>query len=82
MNSSPPTKPLPLGAFVKAQRRAAQLSQRELALRAGVGLRFVRELERDKPSLQLNIVNQVLQLFGYELGPVPMDRQKFIDAER
>ncbi|MDR9375336.1 MAG: helix-turn-helix domain-containing protein [Schleiferiaceae bacterium] len=82
MKSSPPTKPLSLGAFVKAQRRAAQLSQRELALRAGVGLRFVRELERDKPSLQLNSVNQVLQLFGYELGPVPMDRQKFIDAER
>ena len=63
-----------LGAFVKAQRTALGLTQPQLADKAGVGLRFLRELEADKPTLQLHKVNQVLVLFGYELGPVPVER--------
>jgi len=46
------------------------LTQPELAEKAGVGLRFVRELEQGKQSLRLDKVNQVLHLFGYEVGPV------------
>ena len=72
---------LPLSRFVKQKRKEAGLTQIDLADKAGVGLRFVRELERDKPTLQMNKVNQVLMLFGYELGPVPMDRQKWIDEK-
>jgi len=60
--------------FVKEKRAAAKLTQPELAEKAGVGLRFVRELEQDKPTLRLDKVNQVLQLFGYELGPVIKER--------
>jgi len=60
--------------FVKEKRSAAKLTQPELAEKAGVGLRFVRELEQDKPTLRLDKVNQVLQLFGYELGPVIKER--------
>lgn len=60
--------------FVKEKRAAAKLTQPELAEKAGVGLRFVRELEKDKPTLRLDKVNQVLQLFGYELGPVAKER--------
>jgi y4mF family transcriptional regulator len=60
--------------FVKDKRASAKLTQPELAEKAGVGLRFVRELEQGKPTVQLNKVNQVLQLFGYELGPVIMKR--------
>jgi hypothetical protein len=41
-----------------------------LAERAGVGLRFVRELEQGKQTVQLDKVNQVLALFGGELGVV------------
>jgi transcriptional regulator with XRE-family HTH domain len=51
------------------------LTQPELADKAGVGLRFLRELERDKPSLQMDKVNQVLCLFGHQLGPVPLSRE-------
>ena len=58
-------------SFVKERRKSAHLTQPELAEKAGVGLRFVRELEQGKQSLRLAKVNQVLQLFGYELGPVP-----------
>ena len=42
----------------------------QLAEKAGVGIRFIRELEQGKETLQLNKVNQVLQLFGHEAGPI------------
>lgn len=64
-----------LHQFVKEKRKSLGLTQKELSFKAGVGLRFVRELERGKPTLQIDKVNQVLKLFGYELGPVVMDRQ-------
>lgn len=57
--------------FVKERRKFANLTQPELAEKAGVGLRFIRELEQGKPSLRLDKVNQVLQLFGYEAGAIP-----------
>jgi len=51
---------------IKRLRKQARLTQVELSERAGVGLRFVRELEQGKPSVRLDKVNQVLALFGYE----------------
>ena len=56
--------------FIKKQRKLHDLNQAELARRAGVGLRFIRELEQGKPTLRMDKVNQVLQLFGKTLGPV------------
>lgn len=50
------------------------LTQMELSYRSGVGLRFVRDLEQGKPTLRLDKVNQVLNMFGAELGPVMMER--------
>ncbi|MCF8373635.1 MAG: helix-turn-helix transcriptional regulator [Bacteroidales bacterium] len=70
---------LEINQFVKQKRKALGLTQVELSLKAGVGLRFIRELEKGKPSLQMNKVNQVLKLFGYELGAVQLDREKLID---
>lgn len=64
----------PLSHFIKERRGSLHLTQPELAQKAGVGLRFIRELERGKETMQIDKVNQVLRLFGYELGPVPMDR--------
>ncbi len=60
--------------FVKERRRAARLTQVELAAKAGVGLRFIRDLEQGKNSLRADTVNKVLFLFGKRLGPVDMDR--------
>lgn len=48
-------------------RKAAGLTQLELAERSGVGLRFVRELEQGKPTVRLDKVTQVLDLLGQEL---------------
>jgi y4mF family transcriptional regulator len=64
-----------LASFVKAKRKAVKLTQPELAEKAGVGLRFIRELEQGKDSLRLDKVNRVLQLFGYQVGAVPQTTQ-------
>ena len=60
----------PIASFIKERRKKLKLTQVELAKKSGVGLRFIRELEQGKETLQLNKVNQVLQLFGHEAGPV------------
>ena len=59
-----------LANFVKQKRKAVKLTQPELAEKAGVGLRFVRELEQGKQSVLMDKVNQVLALFGSEVGVV------------
>ncbi len=65
-----------LGEFVKAKRNAVKLTQPGLAEKAGVGLRFIRELEQGKESLRLDKVNQVLKLFGYQAGPVELKQNE------
>lgn len=54
--------------FIKTKRKELKLSQEELAFKSGVGLRFLRELEQGKTTLRLDKVNQVLRLFGKEVG--------------
>lgn len=65
-----------LSEFVKEKRNAVRLTQPELAEKAGVGLRFVRDLEQGKETLRLDKVNQVLRLFGYEVGPVELHKER------
>ncbi|HLP37095.1 helix-turn-helix transcriptional regulator [Lacibacter sp.] len=67
-----------INEFVKKKRKEVNLTQFEMSLKAGVGLRFVRDLEQGKKSLHMDKVNQVLWLFGYEVGPVESDREQFI----
>lgn len=61
-----------LSVYVKAMRKKFNLTQVDLSEKSGVGLRFVRELEQDKQTLRLDKVNQILNLFGSEVGVVPM----------
>ena len=63
--------------FVKRMRKEYGLTQVDLSQKSGVGLRFVRELEQGKQTLRMDKVNQVLNLFGKEVGVVQMDRSKF-----
>ena len=57
-----------ISEFVKKSRKDQHLTQPELAARAGVGLRFLRELEQGKQSLRMDKVNQVLSYFGTACG--------------
>ena len=61
-----------LSKFVKAMRKEYGLTQVELSEKSGVGLRFVRELEQGKQTLRLDKVNLILNLFGHEVGAVPI----------
>ena len=63
-----------LSSFIKQKRSVSGLTQPELAEKAGVGLRFVREMEQGKETLRMDKVNQVLALFGYEMGPVKSEQ--------
>ena len=58
-----------ISSFVKYHRKKIKLTQLELANKAGVGIRFIRELEQGKQTLRLDKVNQVLSLFGFTLTP-------------
>lgn len=62
----------PLAKYVKEKRKQYGLTQVDLSLKSGVGLRFVRELEQGKTTLRLDKVNQVLALFGADMIPTKM----------
>lgn len=60
----------PIAQFVKDKRNSLKLTQIDLAEKSGVGLRFIRDLEQGKHTLRLDKVNQVLDMFGCEAGPI------------
>lgn len=68
-----------LSDFLKSKRKQLNLTQLQLAVKAGVGLRFIRDLEQGKTTLRMDKVNQVLKLFGQELGPQPINREKLLN---
>ena len=63
-----------ISEFIKANRKKAGLTQEEFALRSGLGLRFVRELEQGKETVRMDKVNKALAMFGAEAVPGRMDK--------
>ena len=63
-----------LSKYVKAMRKQYNLTQVELSEKSGVGLRLVRELEQGKQTLRFDKVNHILNLFGSEVGVVPLSK--------
>ncbi len=65
--------PAEIGDLVRSTRKAAGLRQDELAGAAGVGLRFIVDLEAGKPTAQLGKTLQVLEALGcsFDLTPPP-----------
>ena len=55
--------------FIKTNRKEAGLTQEEFAIRSGLGLRFVRELEQGKETVRMDKVNEALAMFGMEAVP-------------
>ena len=58
-----------IGNYIKQERKKVGLTQEEFAMRSGLGLRFVRELEQGKETVRLDKVNQALAMFGKEAVP-------------
>ena len=63
-----------IGYYIKQERKKLGLTQEEFAIRSGLGLRFVRELEQGKETVRLDNVNQALAMFGMEAMPVKKER--------
>ena len=62
-----------IGEYVKQKRKEAGLTQQEFAMRSGLGLRFVRDLEQGKETVRMDKVNQALRMFGMKAVPGRMD---------
>lgn len=58
-----------IAEFIKTNRKEAGLTQEEFAIRSGLGLRFVRELEQGKETVRMDKVNEALAMFGMEVVP-------------
>ena len=58
-----------IGNYIKEERKKAGLTQEEFAMRSGLGLRFVRELEQGQETVRMDKVNQALAMFGKEAVP-------------
>jgi y4mF family transcriptional regulator len=67
-----------LGADIRRRREARLMSQATLARLAGVGRRLVSELERGKPTVQLDVAGRVLSVFGLRVAAIP----GIVDPER
>lgn len=58
-----------IAEFIKKSRKEAGLTQEQFAMRSGLGLRFVRELEQGKETVRMDKVNAALALFDMEVVP-------------
>ena len=58
-----------IAEFIKQKRKEIGLTQEEFAIRSGLGLRFVRELEQGKETVRMDKVNQALAMFGMKAVP-------------
>lgn len=59
--------PADLGKIIRRRRKAAKLTQQKAAALAGIGVRFLSELERGKPTAQIGKAIKVAQLLGLEI---------------
>ncbi len=64
-----------IAAFIRESRKAAGLTQEQFALRSGLGLRFVRELEQGKETVRMDKVNVALAMFSAEAVPGKKERE-------
>ncbi len=58
-----------IAVFIKKKRKESGLTQEEFAMRSGLGLRFVRDLEQGKETVRMDKVNQALAMFGMKAVP-------------
>ncbi|MEW6087644.1 MAG: helix-turn-helix transcriptional regulator [bacterium] len=64
-----------IGLKIKELRKKSGLTQVNFAIRAGVGLRFVRDLEQGKKTIRMDKLNQLLEYFGYHLEAIRNERK-------
>lgn len=71
----------PINIQIRTLRKKLGLNQIDFAKRAGVGLRFLRELEEGKPTVRLDKINQVLDFLGFHLELMRNDNIKLASLD-
>lgn len=71
-----------IAKFIKENRRATGLTQEEFAIRSGLGLRFIRELEQGKETVRMDKVNVALAMFDMEAVPGRKDKKAFLKCHK
>ncbi len=64
----------PIGTFIKMRRKERDLTQKQLAFHAEVSFTLVNRIENGDLHVQVDSLNKLLRIFGYELGPLPMNQ--------
>ena len=64
-----------IAKFIKEKRKEVGVTQKEFAIRSGLGLRFIRELEQGKETVRMDKVNQALAMFGMVAVPGREDKE-------
>ena len=64
-----------VGAFVRDRRRRLGVTQKDLAMTSGTGLRFIVDLEKGKPTCHAGKVLQVVEALGCRIGIVARDSE-------
>lgn len=63
--------PEDIGKIIRDTRKVLGVTQKDLALTSGTGLRFIIELEKGKPTCQIGKVLTVIQTLGIKLKLTP-----------
>ena len=61
-----------LGTAIRTRRKQLKITQKELAMTCGTGLRFIVDLEKGKPTCQTGKTLQVLQALGLAIETTPL----------
>ena len=70
-----------IGAFIRTKRKEQGMSQKQLAEYAEVSFSLINRIEGGDSRLRLCTLNQILNVFGYEVGPVPKDKEEIFSGE-
>jgi len=63
-----------IGQFLRARRKERGITQAQLARYADVSYTLVNRIENGDMNVQAGSLNKLLNVFGYQVGPVPMER--------
>lgn len=63
-----------VGSLIRSRRKELKVTQKDLALTCGTGLRFIIELEKGKPSCQIGKILQVLNALGLQVEITPPEK--------
>ena len=61
-----------IGTAIRTRRKQLKITQKELAMTCGTGLRFIVDLEKGKPTCQIGKTLQVLQALGLAIETTPL----------